>query len=146
MKLTSSAFNQNESIPAIYTCDGYNIAPPLEIHDVPVNTKSLVLIVDDPDAPRGTWIHWIVWNIDPETTLIEENVVPIGAVEGTTSFGKPGYGGPCPPSGAHRYFFKMYALNAILDLLEGASVEELVSVMKNHVVAETQLMGVYERK
>ena len=102
MKLTSPAFKPGEKIPARYTCDGLDQSPPLAISEVPDNAESLVLIVDDPDAPAGVWTHWTVWNIDPHAVVIEENTAPVGAVEGITSFGKSGYGGPCPPAGVQR--------------------------------------------
>jgi len=145
MKITSSAFEQNQSIPSKYTCDGENINPPLSVSGVPENAQSLALIFDDPDAPAGTWIHWVVWNIDPKTAEIPENSAPAEATEGTTSFGKPGYGGPCPPSGEHRYFFKLYALDTKLDLDLSAGADRLEAAMKGHVLAEAELMGVYSR-
>src|SRR3989338_10824520 len=116
MNITSSAFKEGESMPAIYTCEGRNINPPLRFGNVPSTAVSLALIVDDPDAPMGTWVHWTMWNIDPAITEIGENSVPAGAVQGLTSSNKNAYGGPCPPSGTHRYFFKLYALDTLLDL------------------------------
>lgn len=146
--LKSSAFKNNEFIPAKYTCEGENINPLIEILNAPSETKSLVLIMDDPDAPAGTWDHWIMWNIDPKTHYIPEDSVPQGAVLGTTSFGRTGYGGPCPPKGdkPHRYMFKVYALDALLDLPEGASKSELLSAMEGHVIDEGLLVGLYGRK
>src|SRR3989344_3924638 len=114
MKILSPAFEANQMIPPKYTCDGENINPPLQIADVPANTKSLILISDDPDASMGTWVHWTVWNIPPETKEIGENSAPIGAVEGMTSFGDKGYGGPCPPSGPLPIFFNYNVLDAWL--------------------------------
>jgi len=145
MKISSSTFANNSFIPSKYTCDGQDINPSLKIENVPAEAKSLVLIVDDPDAPMGTWVHWTVWNINPETTEILENSLPKEAVEGMTDFGKPGYGGPCPPSGTHRYFFKIYALDRILALEKGSSLEKLGEEMKDHILDKTQLIGLYQR-
>jgi len=146
MKLTSSAFEHNQKIPSQYTCDGENINPPLTISDVPQNAKSLVLIMDDPDAPSGDWVHWTAWNIAPQTTEIAENSTPAGAVEGLTSFGKPGYGGPCPPSGEHRYFFKIYALDINLDLTPKNDKRELLQAMEGHILDFAELIGLYSRQ
>lgn len=146
MKIKSSAFVNNDNIPSKYTCDGEDINPPLQFSNVPEKAKSLVLIVDDPDAPMGTWDHWTVWNIDPEITEIAENSVPQGAIEGMQSWKRTGYGGPCPPSGTHRYFFKLYALDTKLDLNSHTHKEKVVKVMKDHVLAKTELIGLYSRK
>lgn len=146
MLLTSSSFNDKESIPKKFTCDGYDINPELLISNVPAEARSLALIVDDPDAKSGTFTHWTVWNIDPGTTFIKEESKPPGSVEGVTGFGRNGYGGPCPPNGTHRYFFKLFALNAKLDLPETAKREELERAIGDHKLAETQLMGIYTRK
>lgn len=146
MKLTSSAFSHNQSIPQNYTCDGENVNPPLSISGVPENTKSLALIMDDPDAPAGTWVHWAVWNIDPKTTEIAENSVPTGVVEGKTSFGKPGYGGPCPPSGTHRYFFKLYALDTTINLSSSSTKQDLEKAMEAQILDKTELIGLYSRR
>lgn len=146
MKIESAAFQHNQSIPSKHTCDGQNVNPPLTFSDIPAEAKSLVLINDDPDAPAGTWVHWTVWNISPTTTQIPENSVPQGAVEGITSFRKPGYGGPCPPSGTHRYFFKLYALDRTLDLDQSATKQELEKAMEGHIVTQTELIGLYNRK
>ncbi len=145
MNLSSPVFKNDEPIPEIYTCDGQNINPPLLISEVPQNTQSLVLIVDDPDAPTGIWIHWILWNIDPKTTEIPENNVPSGATEGVTSFGKSGYGGPCPPQGTHRYFFKIYALDTKLTLSQDANISKLEEEIANHILAKGELVGLYSR-
>jgi len=115
-QITSPVFENNGFIPKKYTCDGVDINPQLLIANVPSETKSLALIVDDPDAPAGTWVHWVVWNISPQTHEIKENSVPNGANQGLNDFRKRSYGGPCPPSGTHRYFFKLYALDTILTL------------------------------
>ncbi|MBM3707295.1 MAG: YbhB/YbcL family Raf kinase inhibitor-like protein [Actinobacteria bacterium] len=145
MKIISNAFEHNSMIPPKYTCDGQNINPSLEISGAPENTKSLVLIVDDPDAPMGTWIHWTIWNIEPKTNVIAENSCPGGAVEGMTSFGRTGYGGPCPPSGTHRYFFKIFALDSILDLTSNAYIRELEHAMQNHIIDHAEVIGLYKR-
>lgn len=146
MKIESPAFAHEQSIPAQYTCDDNNGVPELFISGVPENAKSLALIVDDPDAPQGTRVHWTMWNIDPKTTKIAAGKTPQGAVEGMTSFGKPGYGGPCPPSGTHRYFFKLYALDTMLELEPSADKEELEEAMIGNVLAHTELIGLYSRK
>lgn len=140
-----SVFEQGANIPIRYTCDGEDINPTLEISDIPENAKSLVLIVDDPDAPGKTWVHWVLWNIDAGTTKIEENSVPSGAIQGVNDFGKTSYGGPCPPSGTHRYFFKLYALDTTLNLDSSAGKAEVVEAMEGHVVAQGELMGRYSR-
>lgn len=145
MKITSSSFAHNQNIPPKYTCDGENINPSLQFSDIPADTKSLVLISDDPDAPMGTWVHWILWNIDPKTTEIAEKSVPTGAIEGTTSFGETGYGGPCPPSGVHRYFFKLYALDTKIDLPISAKKEDLEKAMRKHILASAEMIGLYTR-
>jgi len=146
MKISSSAFKQNEKIPSKYTCDGENVNPPLSIQEVPAKAKCLVLICDDSDAPMGTWIHWVVWNIDPRLKDIKENSVPRGGVEGVTSFGNKKYGGPCPPSGEHRYFFKIYALKEKLDLSPDATMPEIEKEMEERILDQAKLMGVYERE
>ena len=146
LKLTSSAFQHNGAIPDKYTCKGEDVNPPLAIENIPNGTKSLVLIVDDPDAPMGTWVHWVVWNIAPSTSDIAENSVPAGAVLGSNDFGRLDYGGPCPPSGTHRYFFKLYALDMMLELEEGATKGEVEQTMEGHVLAQTSLMGTYSKK
>lgn len=145
MKITSSSFQEGGTIPAKYTCDGANASPPLHIAQVPAEAKSLALIVDDPDAPGGLFLHWLVWNFDPKTTDIAENSVPPPAVQGKNGFGKSGYGGPCPPSGTHRYYFRVYALDQTLDLPAGASRGQLDERMKGHIVGQGELMGRYSR-
>jgi Raf kinase inhibitor-like YbhB/YbcL family protein len=145
MKIESPAFQNNERIPSKFTCDGQNINPQLRFSEVPEEAKSLVLISDDPDAPMGTWVHWTVWNIPPETREIPEDSVPEGSVEGLTSFGKPGYGGPCPPSGTHRYFFKLFALNTRLDLPPETSAGELETAALNHAIEKAEFYGLYNR-
>ena len=142
MKLTST-FKQGEFIPKKYTCDALNISPPLQISDVPANAKSLALIVDDPDAPSKTWLHWTVWNIPADTKEISEDA-KIG-VEGMTDFGRTGYGGPCPPNGTHTYRFKLYALDKVLALEQGATLAQLEAAMQGHIIAQTELDGEYKR-
>ncbi len=143
LMIVSPAFSENEKVPVKFTCDADNINPQLDISGIPQGTASLVLIVDDPDAPGGTWVHWTVWNIDPAATSILENNVPSGAVEGVTDFGVPGYGGPCPPSGTHRYFFKIYALDITLDLDPSSTASDVESAMQGHVLDSAELIGLY---
>lgn len=147
LMITSSAFDHEGEIPAIYACDG--VSPPLEFSNIPENTKSLVLIMDDPDAEEVvgyTWVHWLVWNISPSTKGIEEGAVPVDAREGRNGMGTIGYQGPCPPVGrTHRYFFKLYALDIVVDLPEGATKEQLEDAMEGHVLAEAELIGMYSR-
>ena len=145
LKVTSSAFAEGGKIPKQYTCDDSNVSPPLRIENVPASAKSLVLIVDDPDAPGRTWTHWLVWNIDPRTTEIQEKSVPPNAIQGTSDFGSANYGGPCPPSGTHRYYFKVYALDATLTLPSSTKKAALEKAMAGHIVAEGSLMGTYSR-
>lgn len=145
MKLTSSAFASNGAMPSEFTCDGADASPPLAISDVPKNAKSLALIMDDPDAPMGTFVHWVVWNIPPDTKEIKKSFEPSG-VQGKTGFGKLGYGGPCPPSGTHRYFFKLYALDTELNLPEGSTKKDLERAIQGHIIQQAQLMGTYKRK
>lgn len=145
MKIISPQFNNRESIPAKYTCDGENVSPPLEISQVPEEAVSLALIVDDPDAPSGEWVHWLVWNISPETKEIKENSLPAEAQEGTTDFGEIGYGGPCPPSGTHRYFFKLFALDTTLDLDNSTNKPDLEKAMEGHILEKAELVGRYQR-
>jgi hypothetical protein len=145
MDLTCQAFPNNGMIPSEYTCDGADGNPPLSIRNVPEKSRSLALIVDDPDAPRGTWVHWVVWNIGPDTTEIPANSVPGGALQGTNDFGKRNYGGPCPPSGTHRYFFKLYALDNSVALNAGATKAQLEEAMKGHLLEKAELIGLYRR-
>jgi len=148
MKLTSSAFQHQSKIPSKYTCDGADVNPPLAISDVPPNAKSLVLIMDDPDAmkPAGkVWDHWIVWNIPPFTKEIAEGQEPRG-VHGKGTSGNLKYHGPCPPDMVHRYFFTLYALDTGLQLPEGSAKADVEKAMKGHILARTELMGRYERK
>ena len=143
MKITSPSFTHKEMMPKKFTCQGEDVNPALIIEDIPKMTKSLVLIVDDPDAPAGVWIHWVVYNI-PITGRIEENSIP--GKQGINSFQKTGYGGPCPPSGTHRYYFRMYALDIDLDLEEGISLDRLKEEMKDHILTEAQIVGLYKKE
>lgn len=145
MKITSPAFENNQMIPQKYTRDGGNINPPLEITDTPKETKSLTLIVDDPDAPGGDWVHWLVWNINPETKIISENESPKGAIQGINDSGRQNYDGPCPPSGIHHYQFKTYALNSILNLSSNSSKKDLEKAMEGHILDKDMLIGLYKR-
>ena len=150
IKMNSTAFKEGEMIPKRYTCDGEDISPPLSWDSVPEGTKSLALICEDPDAPRGTWVHWVIFNIPADTRGLDENIppqktLPSGARQGRNDFGRIGYGGPCPPSGTHRYYFKLYALDTVIDLKPGATKTELLKVMDGHIIAEGQLMGRYKR-
>jgi Raf kinase inhibitor-like YbhB/YbcL family protein len=150
MKLTSSAFMENGPLPLDYTCDGADQSPPLQWNESPRNTRSFALIVDDPDAPGGTFVHWVLFNIPASVNSLEENqpaeeMLDNGASQGTNDFKNLGYGGPCPPSGTHRYFFKLYALDEVLALKQGATKGDLLSAMKGHILAETQLVGTFQR-
>jgi Raf kinase inhibitor-like YbhB/YbcL family protein len=151
IQLTSTAFGEGENIPKRYTADGENVSPPLRWSDPPEGTKAFALICDDPDAPRGTWVHWVLFNLPADQREVEEGVpaqevLANGAKQGKNDFGKVGYGGPAPPPGKpHRYFFKLYALDTPLDLAPGATKGQLVAAMKGHVLAEGQLMGRYGR-
>jgi Raf kinase inhibitor-like YbhB/YbcL family protein len=145
LKLTSPVFENNGTLPPRYTCDGENINPPLTIKNVPRGAKSLALILDDQDAPRGSYVHWIVWNIDPETKDIKEDSVPGDAVEGTNDFKRRNYGGPCPPTRAHRYVFKLYALDIRLNLETRSTKAVLEKAMKGHILAQAQLLTSYKK-
>jgi hypothetical protein len=146
MKIFTPAFKNNGLIPDQYTGDGIDVNPPLEIKEVPVEAISLLLIVDDPDAAGGSWIHWLIWNIDPQTRSIAEDSVPAQAVLGLTSFGQAGWRGPCPPAGTHHYVFKLYALDCTLDLPVDTTVFKLEQVIHDHILAAAELVGVYRRK
>ena len=143
MKITSSAFSEGQLIPTAYTQHGQDSSPPLAITEVPKNAKSIALIVDDPDAPKGTFTHWILFNLDPHVGVIIDNSIPPGALEGKNSTGRNEYVGPKPPSGIHRYFFRAYALDRRLPLSEGASRYEVERAMNGFVLAEAQLVGRY---
>jgi len=151
LRVLSSAFKEGGMIPQRYACDGEDISPPLSWEAVPEGTRSIALIVDDPDAPRGTFVHWVLYDLPanlrelPEK-LPREKTLPGGGTQGTNSFGKIGYGGPCPPSGTHRYFFKVYALNAQTNLAPGKSKEDLLETMEGHILAQGQIMGRYKKQ
>ncbi len=149
MKITSPVFNYNQSIPSTYTCDGTNINPALTISEVPSQAKSLTLIMDDPDVPKfvredGLWVHWLMWNIKPDTILIPENTTPLGVV-GLNTRHTNTYTGPCPPDKEHRYFFKLYALDTLLDLDVTADKDQLEKTMEGHIIEQTELIGLYKR-
>jgi Raf kinase inhibitor-like YbhB/YbcL family protein len=143
MKIKSPAFENNKMIPSDYTCDGRDVNPALSLEDLPANAKSLALIVDDPDAPGGMWVHWVVFDI-PITSAIKENSIP--GKQGINDFRKQNYGGPCPPFGTHRYFFKIYALDKELGLNEDVSKKDLEKAMLGHVLSKAELIGLYKRK
>ncbi len=144
LSISSKAFSHRDKIPMKYTGEGADISPPLTLSGIPTEAKSLVLVVDDPDAPRGTFDHWIAWNIPPETTMLEEGAdVPF---EGKNHFGETRYRGPLPPPGpAHRYFFKIFALDTLLELPQGSTKEEVMEAIEGHVIAHTELIGMYQR-
>lgn len=144
LKITSSVFEHNQMIPRAYTCQGHDVNPPLFIEGVPADAESLALIMDDPDAPMGTWVHWVVFNIPPETQGIPENSVP--GTQGWNDFRKNDYGGPCPPSGTHRYFFKLYALDTMLELEEGGTKRQVEEAMEGHILAQADLIGLYKKE
>jgi len=150
-EFTSSEFKQNEAIPKQYTCDGSDISVPLSWKNAPEGSKSFALIADDPDAPRGTWVHWVLYDLPADVRELSaaigrEESLQNGAKQGKNDFGKIGYGGPCPPSGsAHRYYFKLYALDQMTGLRSKATKQQLLDAMKGHVLAEAQLTGTYKR-
>lgn len=150
MKITSNAFKEGEFIPPKYTCDGANISPPLAWNGIPEGTKTLALIADDPDAPGRTFVHWVVYNIPVHVKEFYEGVtptrnIPEDVLMGTNDFGHIGYGGPCPPPGTHRYYFKLYALNTALHMDAGATKDHVLKAMEKHVLGHTELMGKYKR-
>ncbi len=146
MTINSPAFNNNQDIPFQYTCDGENVSPPLEFKEVPQEAKSLVLIVDDPDAPAGVWVHWLVFNINPATTLVPENTIPQGGIGGINSFNQHNYSGPCPPSGTHRYFFKLYALDKEIKADASLNKEDIEVMIKDSIIEKAELIGLYQKK
>lgn len=146
MKITSSAFTDNSFLPSKFSCDGDSVNPPLTFEDIPQNAKSLALIMDDPDAPMGTYVHWVLYNMPTSITNIEEANLPSQVVLGKNSSGSETYVGACPPSGTHRYFFKLYALDTMLSLRPNATKEELLQAMEGHIVGEAQLIGLYKRE
>ena len=150
LQITSPTFAEEDAIPAVYTCTGDNISPELAWSGAPEGTQSFALIMDDPDAPGNTWVHWVAFNLPTDAVGLPENVMsdddlPGDAVHGSNSWRRNDYGGPCPPSGTHRYFFKLYALDVVLDLEAGASKDDVLAAMDGHVLAEAQLMGTYEK-
>ncbi len=150
IEVRSSAFGEGERIPSDFTCDGADMSPPIEWSGVPASAQSLAIIADDPDAPSGNWTHWLVYDLPPDLTHLPAGIaageaLPGGALQGRTDFRKTGYGGPCPPSGEHRYFFRVYALDAMLHLKSGVSKQELLRAMQGHILAEGALMGTYDR-
>ena len=151
MQLTSTVFTEGAAIPPKHTCDAKNVSPPLKWNDVPAGAKTLVLIVDDPDAPSGTWVHWVLYDLPATTSELAEDVpksqyIAGGAKQGLNDFRHLGYGGPCPPHGnPHRYFFKLYALDALLDLKPGLTKKDLEHAMEKHILAQAHLMGTYQR-
>jgi Raf kinase inhibitor-like YbhB/YbcL family protein len=152
MRLTSNTFSEGEPIPTKYTCDGADVSPPLQWCDAPPGTRSFALICDDPDAPMGNWVHWVLYGLPASISALPEKLprskeLPNGARQGITDFKRIGYGGPCPPPGRpHRYFFKLYALDTELTLQAGATKQQLLTAMRGHVLAEDSLMGVYQRR
>ena len=149
--MTSSAFEEAGLIPPKYSCDGADVSPPLKWEGIPEGTGSIALICDDPDAPMGTFVHWVLYDLPPDVRELPENVpgeatLANGAKQGTSDFGRTGYGGPCPPGGTHRYFFKLYALDAATNLSPGATKAELLKAMEGHILAQGQLMGKYQRQ
>ena len=151
MQIASQAFEAGGMIPAKYTCDGPDLSPPLRWADPPAGTQSYALIADDPDAPVGMWVHWVLWNIPADASGLEENLpksasLPNGAKQGTTDFRRIGYGGPCPPSGTHRYFFKLYALDTMLELPSSTTKRDLEGAMQGHILGQAELVGKYQRR
>jgi len=151
IKITSPVFSNGSLIPSKYTCDGQNVSPPLQWQNVPAAAKSLAIICDDPDAPVGTWVHWVLYNLPPDTTQLAENIpadriLVSHANQGTNDFRKIGYGGPCPPSGTHRYFFKIYALDTTIDLQPGATKKQLLNAARGHIIGTGELIGKYSRQ
>ncbi|MDD5437651.1 MAG: YbhB/YbcL family Raf kinase inhibitor-like protein [Patescibacteria group bacterium] len=144
MQITSPAFSHQQPLPAKYTCDGNEISPPLNIEGIPAETKSLALILNDPDAPSGDFVHWVVFNIPPLVKEIEEGQTPPGVV-GRNTLGTNAYVSPCPPSGEHRYTFKLYALDSMVDLPSSTTKDELLEAIRSHVITQTELIGLYAR-
>ena len=144
MALASPAFNAGEPIPTKFSCDGEDISPELDWFGIPEGTVSMALIMDDPDAPMGTWVHWVLYNLPMDLSGLREGMTGVG-LDGSNSWGETGYGGPCPPSGTHRYFFKLYALDTDLDLDPGADKGALEEAMEGHILGQAELMGTYTR-
>ncbi len=147
LKLTSPVFDHEAAIPVKYTCDGQDVSPPLVWAEPPAETQSFTLIMDDPDAPVGTWDHWILFNLPPDTRQLPEAAAPPpNSTGGNNSWQRAGYGGPCPPGGTHRYFFKLYALDTRLELAEGATKDAVLKAMDGHILGQSELMGTYTRQ
>lgn len=151
INLTSPAFDDGDFLPVKYTCDGANISPPLKWDSLPPKTESIAIICEDPDAPSGNWTHWIIFNIPPQTTSLPENIpddetLTDGTRQGINDFGATGYGGPCPPWGTHRYFFKIYALDIIIDIVSFVDKDTFLNAITGHILATGRLMGKYKRK
>ncbi len=149
--MTSPAFSEGEPIPTQYTCDSEDISPPLAWQDPPENTQSFALITDDPDAPSGIWVHWVLYNLPADARSLPQGVpaedeLSGGGRQGSNSWNRVGYGGPCPPSGTHRYFFKLYAVDMVLGLEAGADKDALTQAMDGHILAQTEIMGTYSRQ
>lgn len=150
IKISSPAFQDGEMIPKLYSCEDKNISPPVNWDNVPTGTMSIAIIMDDPDAPVGTWVHWVIYNISPDTLKLEqavpaEKVLPNGAYQGRNDWGRIGYGGPCPPGGTHRYFFKIFALDTEPDLKPGMNKKELLKAIDGHIISEGKIIGKYKR-
>lgn len=155
LTLHSSAFDNGAAIPSLYTCEGEDISPPLAWAGVPETARSLVLIVDDPDAPdpkapKTIWVHWVLYNIPPDVAVLPQGVMseklPPGALEGLNDWNRTGYGGPCPPIGRHRYFHKLYALDTVLEEMNAVTKAQVEAAMRGHVIAETELIGTYHKQ
>lgn len=145
LRISSPVFNHNEKIPDKYTCKGQNVNPPLEFSNIPDGTRSLVLIVTDPDSKYGTFIHWSIYNMNPQTKGIRESILPPEARQGKNGFGENKYAGPCPEDGRHNYFFSLYALDTIVDFPEGATIEDLQTEMDGSILDQTSIVGWYEK-
>lgn len=147
LNISSPAISPGQAIPSRHTCDGTDTSPPLVVDNTPASSQTLALIMDDPDAPMGTWVHWVMWNIPAQTREIPENSVPPGSSQGKNSWKRNSYGGPCPPSGTHRYFFRLYALDTALNLSPVTTTKvELERAMQGHILAKGELMGTYRRQ
>lgn len=150
IEVRSTAFAEGDRIPSDFTCDGADMSPPVEWANIPSGTKSIAILVEDPDAPSGNWSHWLAYDLPPSLRQLPPGIpaskgLPAGGTQGRTDFGKMGYSGPCPPQGNHRYFFRVYALDAILGLKPGVTKQELLRAMQGHILAQGQLMGTYDR-
>lgn len=146
LSISSPDFTENGNLPQKYTCDGLDVNPPLIFENVPHDTRSLTLIVEDPDSPGKTWLHWVVFNIDPTTNFVNANSVPSRGVQSLTDFGKSKYGGPCPQNGIHKYKFKLFALDTVLDLTEDVTLEEIMNSMNEHIIDKAEISALYTRE